>query len=117
MKDALDGLVSREAIQGYTCSRTKEEVEATKCSMLEVLPPVLILHLKCFIHDKNGGCQKLTKEIEYSVDLEISKGKGNSFDFSRSKLKVGRYYLIVKTLINIFLDSCFERGTLSSLVC
>lgn len=42
---------------------------------LEELPPVLVLHLKRFVYEKTGGCQKLIKSIEYPVDLEISKGK------------------------------------------
>ena len=41
---------------------------------LEELPPVLVLHLKRFVFEKTGGCQKLTKHIDYPVDLEISKG-------------------------------------------
>ena len=43
--------------------------------MLEELPPVLVLHLKYFVYDKTGGCQKLTKHIDYNVDLEINKGE------------------------------------------
>lgn len=42
---------------------------------LEELPPVLVLHLKRFVFEKTGGCQKLTKNIDYPIDLEISKGK------------------------------------------
>lgn len=42
---------------------------------LEELPPVLVLHLKRFVFEKTGGCQKLTKNIDYPVDLEISKGE------------------------------------------
>lgn len=41
---------------------------------LEELPPVLVLHLKRFVFEKTGGCQKLTKTIDYPIDLEISKG-------------------------------------------
>lgn len=41
---------------------------------LEELPPVLVLHLKRFVFEKTGGCQKLSKNIDYPVDLEISKG-------------------------------------------
>jgi ubiquitin carboxyl-terminal hydrolase 10 len=75
VKDALDGFVSRESLQGFTCSKTKVEVEATRRIMLEVLPPVLILHLKCFIYDKDGGIQKVIKKIDYNIDLEVSKGE------------------------------------------
>ena len=41
--------------------------------MLEKLPPVLILHLKYFIYDSKGGLQKLSKKVDYPVDLEINK--------------------------------------------
>ena len=42
---------------------------------LEGLPKVLILHLKRFIYSK-AGSQKLTKVIDYPIELSI--GKGNS---------------------------------------
>lgn len=45
---------------------------------LEELPPVLVLHLKRFVFEKTGGCQKLSKNIDYPVDLEISKGTASS---------------------------------------
>lgn len=44
---------------------------------LEKLPPVLVLHLKRFVYEKTGGCQKLVKNVEYPVDLEISKGEAS----------------------------------------
>uniref|UniRef100_A0A8C4WX06 Ubiquitin carboxyl-terminal hydrolase n=1 Tax=Eptatretus burgeri TaxID=7764 RepID=A0A8C4WX06_EPTBU len=72
LKDALEGLVAREAVQGYT-SKNKREVEVSRRIMLEKLPPILILHLKCFLYNKTGGSQKLMKTIEYPPDLEISK--------------------------------------------
>lgn len=49
---------------------------------LEELPPVLVLHLKRFVFEKTGGCQKLVKNIDYPVDLEISKGTPVRFTFS-----------------------------------
>ena len=50
------------------------QVEVSRRVTLEKLPPVLVLHLKRFVYEKTGGCQKLVKSIEYPVDLEISKG-------------------------------------------
>lgn len=50
-------------------------MEISRRVTLEELPPVLVLHLKRFVYEKTGGCQKLVKNIEYFVDLEISKGK------------------------------------------
>uniref|UniRef100_A0A2K5MGD8 ubiquitinyl hydrolase 1 n=1 Tax=Cercocebus atys TaxID=9531 RepID=A0A2K5MGD8_CERAT len=71
-QDALESLVARESVQGYT-TKTKQEVEISRRVTLEKLPPLLVLHLKRFVYKKTGGCQKLTKNIEYPVDLEISK--------------------------------------------
>lgn len=72
VQDALESLVARESVQGYT-TKTKQEVEVSRRVTLEELPPVLVLHLKRFVFEKTGGCQKLVKNIEYPVDLEISK--------------------------------------------
>ncbi|XP_037545538.1 ubiquitin carboxyl-terminal hydrolase 10 isoform X2 [Nematolebias whitei] len=72
LQEALETLVARESVQGYT-SKTKQEIEISRKVTLEELPPVLVLHLKRFVFEKTGGCQKLTKNIDYPVDLEISK--------------------------------------------
>ncbi|XP_008308275.1 ubiquitin carboxyl-terminal hydrolase 10 isoform X3 [Cynoglossus semilaevis] len=72
VQDALETLVARESVQGYT-SKTKQEIEISRRVTLEELPPVLVLHLKRFVFEKTGGCQKLTKNVDYPVDLEISK--------------------------------------------
>lgn len=49
---------------------------------LEELPPVLILHLKFFVYDKDGGSQKLLKNLEYGIDLEITKGEERSVHYN-----------------------------------
>ncbi|XP_069758265.1 ubiquitin carboxyl-terminal hydrolase 10 isoform X2 [Narcine bancroftii] len=72
VQDALESLVARESVQGYT-TKTKQEVEICRRVTLEELPPVLVLHLKRFIYEKTGGCQKPIKNIDYPIDLEISK--------------------------------------------
>merc|ERR1719300_1190129 len=56
------------------CSKTNQEIEASRSMSLEELPPILVLHLKRFIYDgSSNGCQKLLKNIDFPVDLEISK--------------------------------------------
>lgn len=67
--------MSKESLSGFVCSKTGQEVEASRQTTLEELPAVLILHLKCFVYDKSGGCQKLLKKISFSSDLELSRGK------------------------------------------
>lgn len=73
LKDALEGFVSKEQISGYNCTKTNTEVEVIKKLFLEELPPVLILHLKFFVYNKDGGSQKLMKKVDYPVELEITK--------------------------------------------
>ncbi|XP_022084105.1 ubiquitin carboxyl-terminal hydrolase 10-like [Acanthaster planci] len=73
VSDAIENLASREALHGFTCNKTKQEVEASRRITLEELPPVLTLHLKRFVYDKSGGCQKVMKKLEYGVELEINR--------------------------------------------
>lgn len=68
--EALEILVSKNQLEGVTSSKTNEEVEAWQQVMLEELPIVLILHLKCF-NFKKDGCTKIIKPIEFPVDLKI----------------------------------------------
>uniref|UniRef100_A0A673MUR4 Ubiquitin carboxyl-terminal hydrolase n=1 Tax=Sinocyclocheilus rhinocerous TaxID=307959 RepID=A0A673MUR4_9TELE len=72
VQEALEILVARESVQGYT-TKSKQEIEISRRVTLEELPPVLVLHLKRFVFEKTGGCQKLVKNVDYPVDLEISK--------------------------------------------
>ncbi len=51
------------------------QVEASHKTSLEKLPRILILHLKYFIYDKTGGCQKSHKAIEIERALEIPTGE------------------------------------------
>ncbi|XP_071479256.1 ubiquitin carboxyl-terminal hydrolase 10-A-like [Diadema antillarum] len=73
VQHALDMLGNKESVHGFMSNKTKKEVEAFRRITLEELPPVLILHLKRFLYDKSGGCQKLMKKVEYGMELEISK--------------------------------------------
>lgn len=59
------------------------QVDVVRHLTLEELPPVLILHLKFFVYDKDGGSQKLLKNFEFGIDLEITKGRQ---DFEEQKL-------------------------------
>ena len=40
---------------------------------IEHLPPILIIHLKCFIYDEKYGIKKLKKSIGYTVNLVLPK--------------------------------------------
>lgn len=63
-----------DALQHFT-HREQILLDDGKCyrrETLESLPPVLILHLKRFIFDDAAkSCQKLHKEIDFDIDMEI----------------------------------------------
>ncbi|PSN48542.1 hypothetical protein C0J52_05928 [Blattella germanica] len=72
VKDALEILAVRDQLEGVTCSRTNQEVEAWKQVTLEELPLVLLLHLKWFDY-KLDGASKIVKNVEFPIDLKVDQ--------------------------------------------
>ncbi|XP_065571927.1 uncharacterized protein LOC136034589 isoform X2 [Artemia franciscana] len=73
VNEALDMLVVKEPLVGYIDPKSKKEIRASRQTTLEALPPILMLHLKYFLYDKHGGCQKLMKRIDFPLELEITR--------------------------------------------
>ncbi|XP_077263842.1 ubiquitin specific protease 10 [Temnothorax americanus] len=74
VKHALEILVGKDQVEGMTCSKTRQQIEAWKQVTLEELPVILILHLKWFVYkfDKySNGCSKILKTMEFPIDLKI----------------------------------------------
>ena len=71
--DALKGLTKPETLHGDFNSPRGPGTTATKQVSIEILPQVLILHLKRFQYDNAGGTQKIWKKIGYPLDLHIPK--------------------------------------------
>lgn len=92
--EALLENFSSEQLDGYICSKTRQEVEASRNLSLEDLPPILILHLKRFVYDgTTGGCQKVMKAVEFSVDLEIPRDIMSGSSKSKYTAKQRQYKL------------------------
>ena len=92
--DALVENFSSEILDGYICSKTNMAVEASRNLSLEELPPILILHLKRFVYSgSSGGCQKVMKHVEFSVDLEISRDLLSAVNKSKYTAKQRQYKL------------------------
>ncbi|CAL7942928.1 unnamed protein product [Xylocopa violacea] len=70
VKGALEILVGKDQLEGMTCSKTKQQIEAWKQVTLEELPVILILHLKWFDY-KLDGCSKIVKSVEFPIDLKL----------------------------------------------
>lgn len=69
MEDAISWFCSTEDIEGYTDSKTKQEVKASKQTQFDKLPPFLIFHLKRFSFVE--GAQKIHKPIDYPMNLTL----------------------------------------------
>ena len=82
VKDALEILVGRDQLEGVTCSRTNQEIEAWQQVTLEELPLVLLLHLKWFDY-KLDGASKIVKCVEFPIDLKVDQSKYSSLADTR----------------------------------
>jgi len=95
LTDALTANFASEQLDGYLCTKTKEEIAAVKVSSLEELPPVLILHLKRFVYSANtGGVQKLLKPVTFTADLELPKNILSAECRALSQVRQRQYKLL-----------------------
>ncbi|KAJ6260387.1 hypothetical protein Dda_4613 [Drechslerella dactyloides] len=70
--DAIRQISIPEQLQGGDFKSARgASTSATKQTLLESVPPVLILHLKRFRYNDTGGTQKIWKGIGYPLELEI----------------------------------------------
>lgn len=81
VREALEILVTRDQLVGYTCSRTNQEVTAWQQCAIEDLPIVMIMHLKWFDYKKETAT-KVIKNFEFPVELKIDSSKFFSLKFS-----------------------------------
>ncbi|XP_056641731.1 ubiquitin carboxyl-terminal hydrolase 10 [Diorhabda sublineata] len=72
VQEALEGLLNTHKLEGLTSSKTKEEIEAWQQVLLDELPAILVLHLKCFDYKANG-CTKIIKSVEFPIDMKIDQ--------------------------------------------
>ncbi|KAF7492189.1 Ubiquitin carboxyl-terminal hydrolase 10 [Sarcoptes scabiei] len=74
IEDAIRYQTKSEVIYGYICPKTKQAMDASNQRFLEILPPILIFHLKLFDYDiETGVTKKLLKSIEFGENLEIPR--------------------------------------------
>ena len=68
VEDAMYALTNKENFYESDANQT-----ACRQQGIEILPPILILHLKRFIYDKSGGSKKLDRKVDFKSDLIIPK--------------------------------------------
>ena len=81
-------------------------MDASYQTFLEQLPPILILHLKLFVYDKNGGSKKLLKKIDYPIDLDLPK---DCLHIDRNDKKISKSYKLLSGKCNDCLATIFIK--------
>ena len=65
VEEALLQNFASEQLDGYICSKTRQEVEASRNLSLEDLPPILVLHLKRFFNRNFSKLPFVVKTINF----------------------------------------------------
>ena len=99
VEDALFALTEKESFPESESNRS-----ITRQQFIEILPPILILHLKRFVYDKNEGLKKINRRMEFRNDLIISEDLLS---------KTSRKYSLTQRTYKLFAVVCHhgERAT------
>ncbi|UJR10689.1 hypothetical protein I4U23_014883 [Adineta vaga] len=73
LDDALLRFCEQSAVSDYVDSKNRQNIHTNKTMLIEHLPPILIVHLKCFLYDETDGIKKLNKAVNYTVNLTLPK--------------------------------------------
>jgi len=73
LDDALLRFCEQSAISDYVDSKNRQNAHTNKTMLIEQLPPILIVHLKCFLYDETDGIKKINKSVNYTVNLTLPK--------------------------------------------
>ena len=74
VQDALSGLSQAQSVQLTQSTRPGVIIEGQQQSLIEVLPPILVLQMKRFGYDTMGAA-KVGKHVRFGPELEIGHGK------------------------------------------
>ncbi|CAG9815469.1 unnamed protein product [Phaedon cochleariae] len=95
IRETLETLVNKEHLEGLTSPNMNEVVQAWQQLILDVLPVILILHLK-FLDFKPDGCTKIINALEFPVNLEIESRLS-----SKSQTPEGRNYKLFAVVYHV----------------
>ncbi|TCD70276.1 hypothetical protein EIP91_004177 [Steccherinum ochraceum] len=72
VQDALHYISHPEPVQISIPTKPGQVIEASQQTLIDSLPPILVLHMKRFQYDTNvGDVVKISKQVAYGADLEI----------------------------------------------
>ncbi|CAF1659344.1 unnamed protein product [Adineta ricciae] len=73
LDDALLRFSEQSLLSDYVDSKNRQNIHTNKTMLIEQLPPILIIHLKCFLYDESDGIKKINKSVNYNVNLTVPK--------------------------------------------
>ncbi|CAF2393832.1 unnamed protein product [Rotaria sp. Silwood2] len=73
LDEALIRFCEQSTLFDYIDSKTRQNVHTNKTMLIEQLPPILIIHLKCFLYEESDGTKKINKSLNYTVNLTLPK--------------------------------------------
>ena len=73
VQDALSGLSQAQSVQLTQSTRPGVIIEGQQQSLIEALPPILVLQMKRFGYD-TMGVAKVGKQVRFTPELEIGYG-------------------------------------------
>jgi hypothetical protein len=80
LEDALEEFTKTETLSGENkvhCVKCKTKRTATKGLRLATAPSILVCHLKRFAFDKNGGLVRLSKKVNFPLELDMENYMSN----------------------------------------
>jgi ubiquitin carboxyl-terminal hydrolase 10 len=96
LDDALLRFCEQSTLSDYVDNKNRQNIHTNKTMLIEQLPPILIIHLKCFLYDEIDGIKKVNKSIAYTVNLTLPKNiltdSARKYSYDRYKLFAVEYH-------------------------
>ncbi|CAF4496973.1 unnamed protein product [Rotaria sp. Silwood1] len=104
----------QSTLSDYIDSKTRQNVHTNKTMLIEQLPPILIIHLKCFLCDESDGTKKINKSISYTVNLTLPKNilteQARKHSYDRYKLFAVEYHRGERASDGHYITDVFHPG-------
>jgi ubiquitin carboxyl-terminal hydrolase 10 len=112
LDEALARFCEQPTLSDNIDSKTRQNVHKTL--LIEQLPPILIIHLKCFLYDESDGMKKINKSLNYTVNLTLPKSilteQARKHSSDRYKLFAVEYHSGERANDGHYLTDVFHPG-------
>ncbi|CAF0845330.1 unnamed protein product [Didymodactylos carnosus] len=115
LEDALLRFSEQVILTDYVDNKTRQTVHTNKTMLIDQLPPILIIHLKCFLYDEtDNSTKKINKQLSYQVNLtlpsKILTEQARKTSYDRYKLFAVEYHCGDKASGGHYITDVFHPG-------